>query len=144
VRDAAAAVLPEHMVPSAVVPLERLPLTTSGKLDRRALPDPGQFLDERNLVAPETVTEKVIADIWAEVLDLPQVGVGDNFFVLGGDSLISLQVTARVNAAFSVELSPRDVLVARTVRGLADIVEERVLAQLEQLALSPRTEDSPR
>jgi acyl carrier protein len=80
------------------------------------------------------VTEQVVAGIWAEVLDLPRVGVADSFFVLGGDSLLSLQVTARVNAAFSLSLTPRDVLDARTVRALADLVEDRVLDQLEGLA----------
>ena len=133
-RAAAAARLPEHMVPSAVVPLDTLPLTVSGKLDRRALPDPVEVAAGQELAEPETVTEQVVAGIWAEVLALPNVGVGDSFFVLGGDSLLSLQVTARVNTAFSVALTPRDVLSARTVRALADLVEDRVLDQLEGLA----------
>jgi acyl carrier protein len=133
-RTAAAARLPEHMVPSALVPLDTLPLTTSGKLDRRALPDPVVAAAEQDHAEPETVTEQVIAGIWASVLDLTAVGVGDSFFVLGGDSLLSLQVTARVNAAFSLSLTPRDVLEARTVRALADLVEERVLDQFEALA----------
>jgi amino acid adenylation domain-containing protein len=135
-RDAAAATLPEHMVPSTIVPLDELPLTASGKLDRRALPDPGYAAPVAAYLAPGTATEQVIADIWAEVLELPRVGVSDSFFVLGGDSLLSLRVTARVNAAFSLDLTPRDVLAARTVRALADLVEERVLDQLEVLALS--------
>ncbi|OLF16234.1 hypothetical protein BU204_17860 [Actinophytocola xanthii] len=133
---AAAAALPEHMVPSAIVPLDALPLTTSGKLDRRALPDPGHVPPVVEYVPPATATEQAVADIWAEVLDLPRVGVDHSFFVLGGDSLSSLRVTAQVNAAFSLELTPRDVLAARTVRALADLVEERVLDQLEALALS--------
>jgi acyl carrier protein len=133
-RTAAAARLPEHMVPSALVPLDTLPLTTSGKLDRRALPDPVVAAAEQDHAEPETVTEQVIAGIWASVLDLPAVGVGDSFFVLGGDSLLSLQVTARVNAAFSLSLTPRDVLEARTVHALADLVEERVLDRFEGLA----------
>jgi amino acid adenylation domain-containing protein/non-ribosomal peptide synthase protein (TIGR01720 family) len=134
-RAAAAAKLPEHMVPSAIVPLPELPLTTSGKLDRRALPDPGYAAPVAAYVAPGTATEQVVADVWAEVLELPRVGVSDNFFVIGGDSLLSLRVTARVNAAFSLDLTPRDVLAAGTVRALADLVEERVLDQLETLAL---------
>ena len=135
-RSAAAATLPEHMVPSAIVPLAELPLTASGKLDRRALPEPGYVAPVAAYVAPGTATEQVIADIWAEVLELPRVGVGDSFFMLGGDSLLSLRVAARVNAAFSLDLTPRDVLAARTVRALADLVEERVLDQLETLARS--------
>ncbi|HEX6352085.1 MAG TPA: amino acid adenylation domain-containing protein [Actinophytocola sp.] len=135
-REAAAATLPEHMVPSAVVPLDRLPLTPSGKLDRRALPDPDYAAPIAAYVAPGTATEQVVADIWAELLELPRVGVTDSFFALGGDSLLSLRVTARVNAAFSLDLTPRDVLAGRTVRALADLVEERVLDQLETLARS--------
>jgi amino acid adenylation domain-containing protein/non-ribosomal peptide synthase protein (TIGR01720 family) len=135
-RSTAAATLPEHMVPSAIVPLAELPLTPSGKLDRRALPDPGYTAPVAAYVAPGTATEQVIADIWAEVLELPRVGVGDSFFMLGGDSLLSLQVAARVNAAFSLDLTPRDVLAGRTVRALADLVEERVLDQVEALARS--------
>jgi amino acid adenylation domain-containing protein len=135
-RSAAAATLPEHMLPSAIVPLAQLPLTPSGKLDRRALPDPGYTAPVAAYVAPGTATEQVIADVWAEVLDLPRVGVGDSFFMLGGDSLLSLQVAARVNAAFALDLTPRDVLAGRTVRALADLVEERVLDQVEALARS--------
>jgi amino acid adenylation domain-containing protein/non-ribosomal peptide synthase protein (TIGR01720 family) len=139
-RAAAASVLPEYMVPSAFVPLDRLPLTTSGKLDRRALPNPDRIVAARDFVGPETVTEQALADIWAEVLDRPRVGAEDSFFALGGDSLLSLNVTARVNAIFSVALTPRDVLVARTVRVLADLVEDRVLAQLEDLATTTVSE----
>jgi len=133
-RSAVAATLPEHMVPSVIVPLAELPLTASGKLDRRALPEPGYAAPTAAYVAPGTASEQVIADIWAEVLDLQRVGVGDSFFMLGGDSLLSLRVAARVNAAFSLDLTPRDVLAARTVRALADLVEERVLDQFEALA----------
>ncbi|TDV57554.1 non-ribosomal peptide synthase protein (TIGR01720 family)/amino acid adenylation domain-containing protein [Actinophytocola oryzae] len=135
---AAAATLPEHMVPSAIVPLDALPLTSSGKLDRRALPDPDHVPFVASYEAPGTATEQVVADIWAEVLGLPRVGVGHSFVALGGDSLSSLGVTARVNAAFSLDLTPRDVLAARTVRALADLVEERVLDQLEAVALGDR------
>jgi amino acid adenylation domain-containing protein len=135
-RADAAAALPEHMVPSAIVPLDHLPLTTSGKLDRRALPDPDYVSPIAAYVSPGTATEQVIANIWADLLELPRVGVSDRFFALGGDSLVSLRVTARVNAAFSLDLTPRDVLVAHTVRALADLVEERVLDQLEALALT--------
>ncbi|WP_436498502.1 amino acid adenylation domain-containing protein [Actinokineospora sp. HUAS TT18] len=133
IRAALACVLPEHLVPSAVVALERLPLTTSGKLDRRALPDP-DFTAGSADTEPETGTEAALAEIWGEVLDLERVGVEDSFFDLGGDSILSLHVTARANAAFGVALKPRDVLTARTVRSLATLVEEQVLRELEELA----------
>ncbi|MBM7776165.1 amino acid adenylation domain-containing protein/non-ribosomal peptide synthase protein (TIGR01720 family) [Actinokineospora baliensis] len=132
-RDALGRELPEHMVPAALVALDSLPLTPSGKLDRRSLPDP-DFSQAGGYVEPETGTEEVLAEIWAEVLGVPKVGVTDSFFDLGGDSILSLHVTARANEAFAVELTPRDVLTARTVRALADVVEDHVLRELEALA----------
>nr|WP_018682965.1 non-ribosomal peptide synthetase [Actinokineospora enzanensis] len=125
--------LPEHMVPAAIVVLAALPLTPSGKLDRRALPEP-DFGQAGEFAEPETETEQVIAEIWTEVLGVSPVGVEDSFFDLGGDSILSLHVTARANAAFAVNLTPRDVLTARTVRALADVVEDHVLRELEALA----------
>ncbi|GLZ39062.1 non-ribosomal peptide synthetase [Actinokineospora sp. NBRC 105648] len=133
IREVLGKSLPEHMVPAAVVALEVLPLTPSGKLDRRALPDP-DFGPTSAPAEPETGTEQAIADIWAEVLGVARVGVEDSFFDLGGDSILSLHVTARANAAFAVELTPRDVLTARTVRALAGVVEDHILRELEALA----------
>jgi acyl carrier protein len=78
----------------------------------------------------------VIAAIWADVLGLGQVGVHDNFFDLGGESVLSLAIAARAKAAFDVALTPREVLVTRTVAGLAELVEDKVLAELEQIAPS--------
>ncbi|RLK61736.1 non-ribosomal peptide synthase protein (TIGR01720 family)/amino acid adenylation domain-containing protein [Actinokineospora cianjurensis] len=132
-RDALGRELPEHMVPAALVAMDALPLTPSGKLDRKSLPDP-DFGPAAEFTAPETGTEEALAEIWAEVLGVPRVGVTDSFFDLGGDSILSLHVTARANAAFAVELTPRDVLTARTVRALADVVEDHILRELEALA----------
>ncbi|WP_425471110.1 amino acid adenylation domain-containing protein [Saccharothrix variisporea] len=134
-RDHASAVLPAHMVPSAFVALDRLPLNANGKLDRVALPAPERdAVTSTEYVAPRTETEEAIAAIWAEVLDVDRVGVEDSFFALGGDSIRSLRITSRTKAAFDVDLSPRDVLTARTVSSLAGLVEELVLADLEALA----------
>ncbi|HEY3712493.1 MAG TPA: amino acid adenylation domain-containing protein, partial [Amycolatopsis sp.] len=107
--------LPEHMVPAAVVPLDRLPLGPSGKLDRRALPAP-EF--EVTGEAPATDEEATLAGLMAGVLGLPKVGVQDDFFRLGGDSIVAMQLVARARAAGMV-LSPRDVFRHRTVTGLA-------------------------
>ncbi|MFE9746689.1 amino acid adenylation domain-containing protein [Saccharothrix saharensis] len=134
-RDHTARVLPDHMVPAAFVALESLPLTVNGKLDRVALPAPERdAVTSGEYVAPRTETEEAIAAIWADVLGVGQVGVQDSFFTLGGDSIRSLHITSRTKAAFGVDLSPRDVLTARTVSALADLVEELVLADLEALA----------
>ncbi|NUS62643.1 MAG: amino acid adenylation domain-containing protein, partial [Saccharothrix sp.] len=134
-RDHTAKVLPDHMVPAAFVALESMPLTVNGKLDRVALPAPERdAVTSTEYVAPRTETEEAIAAIWAEVLDVGEIGVDDSFFALGGDSIRSLHITSRTKAAFGVDLSPRDVLTARTVSALAELVEELVLADLEALA----------
>ncbi|CCH30562.1 non-ribosomal peptide synthetase [Actinosynnema sp. NPDC047251] len=133
-RGHASSALPEHMVPTAFVALDRLPLNANGKLDRVALPAPERdAVTSTEYVAPRTETEEAIAAIWADELDVDRVGVEDSFFALGGDSIRSLRITSRTKAAFAVELSPRDVLTARTVSCLADLVEDLVLADLEAL-----------
>ncbi|WP_129292551.1 non-ribosomal peptide synthetase [Streptomyces lydicus] len=133
-RTFAARTLPGHMVPSAFVVLERFPLTENGKTDRAALPAPGPDPHEPAAqVAPRTPTEQFLADVWSEALGTA-VGAEDDFFALGGDSLRSLLIASRVNETFGVELTPRDVLTARTVAVLADLVEEHVLRELEDAA----------
>jgi amino acid adenylation domain-containing protein len=88
--------LPEHMVPSAFVMLDKLPLTANGKIDRHALPAPGTARPalERAYVAPNSMVEEVLAAVWAEVLGIERVGINDNFFDLGGDSIRSVRVVA--------------------------------------------------
>jgi acyl carrier protein len=135
-REAAATYLPDYMVPAAVVPLDYLPLSANGNLDRRALPDPDWAANAgAEYVAPRTDTEQALAAIWADVLGVDRVGVEDSFFAVGGDSILSMQITSRTKAAFDIDLSPRDVLTARTVSSLADLVEDLVLRELEALAV---------
>ncbi|HEY0640037.1 MAG TPA: amino acid adenylation domain-containing protein [Pseudonocardiaceae bacterium] len=122
-RAAASAALPEYMVPSAFVPLERLPLTVNGKLDRAALPAPErESATEAGYVAPRGAAEELIAGIWAEVLRVRRVGAHDNFFALGGDSILSIQVISRVRAAFGVAVSPRILFSSPTLAGFAAAV----------------------
>jgi amino acid adenylation domain-containing protein len=132
-RAVVAESLPEYMVPSAFVLLDRLPLSPNGKLDRQALPEPSGAMPGPGHVEPRTDTERVLAGIWADVLGAPRVGTHDDFFDLGGESLSSLGIAAKARVAFDVSLTPRDVLVARTVSALAEVVEEHVLRELEQL-----------
>ncbi|HET7230087.1 MAG TPA: non-ribosomal peptide synthetase, partial [Longimicrobium sp.] len=113
------AALPEHMVPSAIVALERLPLTPSGKVDRRALPAPGLPAQDR-YVAPRTRVEEVLADIWSQVLGVERVGVHDTFFDLGGHSLLATRIVSRVRATFGIELPLRAMFQSPTVAGLAE------------------------
>ena len=98
--------LPDYMVPATFILLERLPLTNNGKLDRRALPMPGtdRLVAER-FVAPRSPAESIVAKVWCEVLGLPQVGVDDSFFDLGGHSLLLAKVHARLNEHFGVDIS---------------------------------------
>jgi amino acid adenylation domain-containing protein len=117
--------VPEYMVPSAFVLLDSLPVTASGKVNRRALPEPGhgRFSPEDSFVAPRTALEMVLADVWAEVLNLERVGVEDDFFELGGHSLLATQVTARLSEIFQVELPVRNVFESPTVAGFAQGLE---------------------
>ena len=118
-RAALAERLPAYMVPTAVVVLEVLPLTVSGKLDRRALPAP-EYQDVDRYRAPATPVEEILADIYAQVLGLERVGVDEPFFDLGGDSILSMQVAARARAA-GVLCRPRDIFVEQTVARLAQV-----------------------
>ncbi|CAM5700605.1 amino acid adenylation domain-containing protein [Streptomyces canarius] len=134
-RELAARSLPAPMVPSAFVVLDRFPLTENGKTDRAALPAPAPA-EERarsEYAAPRTPTEEALAALWEETLGTT-VGAEDDWFLLGGDSLRALLVASRANDTFGVTLTPRDVLVSRTVAALADLVEEQVLSELEGAA----------
>ena len=119
-RAALLLVLPDHLVPASFTALDALPLTTSGKLDRRALPAPDLERDAREgeFVAPRTADEQILAEVWAEVLGVARVGVTDNFFELGGDSILSIQAVSRARAA-GLQLSSRDVFRHQTVADLA-------------------------
>ncbi|MGH3700267.1 MAG: AMP-binding enzyme, partial [Pseudonocardiaceae bacterium] len=136
-RTHTAAVLPDYMVPSAFVTLDALPLNSSGKLDRRTLPAPESDASSGvGYVPPRTTVEQVLVDIWTQVLGAERVGIEDNFFDLGGDSIYSMQLTSRAKAAFDVALTPRDVLTARTVSALAELVEEKILSEIERVAVN--------
>ncbi|HEU4329131.1 MAG TPA: condensation domain-containing protein, partial [Roseiflexaceae bacterium] len=123
--------LPEYMVPSAVVVLERFPLTPNGKIDRKALPEPDERPNDTALVAPRTPVEVALAEIWAAVLRVPEVGVHDNFFRLGGDSILSIQIVARAGQA-GLRLSPRLLFQHQTIAELALVVEQRTAVQAQQ------------
>ena len=115
--------LPEYMVPQAVVALERLPLTPGGKLDRRALPAPEHTAERERYVAPRRPVEEVLAGIWAELLEVERPGVRDDFFALGGDSLLIMRLISRVRTAFGVELPIRAVFSTPTLEALSAEVE---------------------
>jgi acyl carrier protein len=118
-RAALARELPEPMVPASVTVLPALPLTPNGKIDRRALPEPQSGVVIPLAAAPQSQLEKTIAAIWQEVLGLPQVGMAENFFDLGGHSLLVVQVQRRLREACGREVSITDMFRLPTVRALA-------------------------
>ncbi|MBS2533739.1 amino acid adenylation domain-containing protein, partial [Catenulispora sp. NF23] len=142
VRRTAAGVLPEYMVPSAIVVLDAIPLTFSGKLDRRALPKP-DFAGGIGGRAPRTPAEEVLCAVFAELLDLPTVGADDDFFQLGGHSLLATRLVSRVRAAFGVELPIRAVFEAATPAGLAARLSDAGRARTAVHRVSRRPAELP-
>ncbi|HVI46050.1 MAG TPA: amino acid adenylation domain-containing protein, partial [Chitinophaga sp.] len=127
--------LPEYMVPAAWVPLEKIPLTVNGKVDRKALPDPEDVIvNTTAYVAPRNETEQQLAAIWEELLGIQQAGIYDNFFERGGDSIRVIKVVSRVKQAFGRNLKVFDVYQSATIADLA--------ALLEKAAVSGNTEDN--
>ncbi|MEV6827027.1 non-ribosomal peptide synthase/polyketide synthase [Amycolatopsis sp. NPDC051102] len=123
-RTALKETLPDHLVPSVFVPLDRLPLATSGKVDRRALPAPAVHpAPAAGRTAPSTGTERRLAEIWADVLGIEQPGADDNFFALGGDSILSIQIVARARRQ-GLRLTSRDVFRHQTIAELALVAAE--------------------
>ena len=120
--------LPQYMIPSAFVILKELPLTPNGKVDREALPDADQLRPEieAGYTAAGTPIEEIIAGIVGQVLKVEQVGVHDNFFDMGGHSLLAMQLVARVRAALHVTVPLRELFETPTVAGLAASIEKRL------------------
>jgi amino acid adenylation domain-containing protein/non-ribosomal peptide synthase protein (TIGR01720 family) len=114
--------LPEYMLPSHIVVLDALPLTPNGKIDRHALPSPESAVSrEKKFVAPETETEKILAEIWSRVLGVERVGIHDNFFELGGDSILNIQVITQANRR-GLRLAPKHLFRHQTIAQLATMV----------------------
>ena len=124
------------MVPAAFVALEKLPLGPTGKVDRRALPtlDKGRPELGRDYVAPRTEVEQTLMGIWLEVLELERVGVNDDFFEVGGHSLLAAQVAARIRRIYEVDFSLGNFLRAPTIAGMAAALEEALVAEISQLS----------
>ena len=127
--------IPEYMIPAIFVKLDSLPLNSSGKVDRAMLPAPnsGNTLRDSTFVGPNTPIEERVASMLASLLDLGQVSVEDNFFLLGGHSLLGTQLIARIRDTFGIDLSLRSLFDAPTVSKLSTQVEALLLAKLEAM-----------
>lgn len=123
--------LPEYMVPQAFVTLKVLPLTPNGKVDRKALPKPEQIESERALVSPFTSVEKTLAEIWEGVLGVERIGIHDNFFERGGDSILSIQIITRANRA-GLRLTPKQLFEHPTIAELATVAATHAPVEIEQ------------
>jgi amino acid adenylation domain-containing protein len=121
--------LPEYMVPEVFIMLDALPLTANGKLDQRALPAPAtqRSSQSQHFVAPRTPIEETLAGLWREVLKVEQIGIQDNFFDLGGHSLIAIKLVSRIRTEFNVELALADFFAAATVEALGERIEEALI-----------------
>ena len=133
-RDFLTEKLPGHMIPSAIVLIEALPLAPSGKVDRRALPVPNfNNESEFGFVAPRTPTEEIVADIWTQVLKQEHIGIHDNFFNLGGHSLLAIEAISRLREAFKIELPLRSLFEQPTVAQLVERIEKMLTVQKLQV-----------
>jgi amino acid adenylation domain-containing protein/non-ribosomal peptide synthase protein (TIGR01720 family) len=135
-RSYISARLPEYMIPSAFVRLEQMPLTENGKVDRRSLPKPESKAADAIWEAPRNRVEEVLAEIWTNLLGVQNVGVNDNFFALGGDSILSIQVVARAREE-GIYLTPRQFFEHQTIAGLAEVAGIPHLANEQETLFGP-------
>jgi acyl carrier protein len=121
--------LPAFMIPVAFVFLDQMPLSPSGKIDRKSLPPPARQITSQ--VAPRTPTEKLLATLWKEILELDQVGIDDNFFELGGHSLLAVRLISRINSALGIELPLGSLFEWATIRDFAGYTDVLSVASAE-------------
>jgi acyl carrier protein len=129
--------LPDYMVPSTFVRLEKLPTLANGKIDRKALPAPDNTRRDRadTYVAPRNQIEERLAEFWSEILGVERIGIIDNFFDLGGHSLLATQAISRIRETFQVDLSLRSFFAAPTIAALSVSIAENVAAQVSDTEL---------
>ena len=136
--------LPEYMVPSFIVPLDKLPLNANGKVDRKALPDPDVSKMQQEYVAPSTETETVLAGIWEKLLGVERVGLNDNFFHLGGHSLLATRLMGKIREAFNLEIPLKVLFEKPTIKELVKELETAKTSELPPiLPVSSSTRSIP-
>jgi acyl carrier protein len=126
--------LPEYMVPAAFVQLERMPLTSNGKIDRRALPDAdlAKFSSKADCTQPRTPLEEEVLAAWQEVLGIERIGLNDNFFEIGGHSVLATRIIILLRSNLGLNISLRLLFENATVAGMATALMESLLEQAEQ------------
>ena len=129
--------IPSYMIPDQFVQLEKLPLTTNGKIDYKSLPipDASRPMIDIEFVAPQTEFEELVAEIWQEVLNISEIGIYDNFLEIGGNSLIAIRIMARINEAFELNIPLNRIFEMPTIANLAAHIEEvitKLLAEMEE------------
>ncbi|MEU7687976.1 phosphopantetheine-binding protein, partial [Streptomyces spectabilis] len=142
VAEALGEVLPQYMVPSVFVDLDAIPLTANGKVDRRALPDPGATVTD-TYVAPRSEVEARIAEVWSQILVVDKIGADDNFFERGGHSILAVRLISRLQDEFDLDLPVRVAFERPTVAGLAQEIEDRVRAEIEALLAPAGADGTP-
>jgi nonribosomal peptide synthetase DhbF len=137
--------LPEHMVPAAFLSLASFPLAPSGKIDRRALPAPGRGRPalSTDYAPPSTPDERAMAALWAEILGLDAVGIDDNLFELGGDSLLAVRITVGIREAFGRDIALQSLFESPTVKGLSARLATAASAPVAPLLARPRPASIP-
>ena len=123
-REHLAEKLPQYMIPNFFVQLKSMPMTSSGKIDRRNLPVPNIALQKREYLVPETDTEKELALLWQQVFHVEKIGKTDDFYELGGDSLTAIALVNEIATAFQAEISAKDVLECSTLEQLASRIDQ--------------------
>lgn len=137
--------LPEYMVPAAFVVLKQLPLTPNGKIDRQALPAPeaADLASELRYVAPGTVLEELVTEVWQEVLNLERIGTHDNFFELGGHSLMATRVIARLRQVLEISVPLRTIFEHPTVGDLAQAIDTQLADTIQARPTNDRSVQAP-
>jgi acyl carrier protein len=131
--------LPEYMVPSQFLTVESFPLTPNGKIDRKAFPVPSEFIFDsvqKDVVLPTNELEIAIASIWQNLLKLPKVGINDNFFDIGGHSLLAVQLHAKLKEAIDSELALTDIFRFSTIKAITEFIENKK-SNLFEMAINP-------
>lgn len=121
--DALKSKLPEYMVPTEYIAIAQMPLTPNGKIDRKQLPEPGAHISTQGYIAPQTDTEKVVAELWEKYLGIPQIGIQDNFFQLGGHSLIAVQIMTGIRKLTGKLIPIATLFKYPTIQKLAQLVQ---------------------